>query len=216
MFADRSDGITVSSNQHLLARPQCWRNFTFPQRKAPDDGVLQALRIRQILGRNVFVLGILCWMVLVALLQRRRRDVEAAPPNLHLIRTMLLHSLLLVQASQAAIEALVQAPVTVCWDVALIQACQHPPASVNGSLQNTRVCHIEGVTRFLQGFTSGISLLLALFTELHVHPTRKLVLHVPLGFSVSYKHQSVRRLALFHFFQPLLEKGIRLSRLRFQ
>ena len=35
MFADRSDGITVSSNQHLLARPQCWRNFTFPQRKAP-------------------------------------------------------------------------------------------------------------------------------------------------------------------------------------
>ena len=62
-------------------------------------------------GREVPVAGVVDGVALVVEGQRRRRDVVAAAPQLHLLVAELCGGLLLVEALEGAVVALVQPPV---------------------------------------------------------------------------------------------------------
>ena len=107
---DRADGVAMGRDEDGLARLQLGCDVLLPVGHDAGDGVLEALRGRDVLGVQGRVLGLVAGVVLGVLLDLGGRDVEAAAPDLHLVRTVLLHSLLLVQAGEGAVHPLVEAP----------------------------------------------------------------------------------------------------------
>src|SRR5690606_36095442 len=82
---ERTQAVAVRRDEHALAPPNRGSNVRLPQREKAADGVLQALRTRQLLTRNAGIARVLTRPVFVALVERWRRDVVAAPPDLHLL-----------------------------------------------------------------------------------------------------------------------------------
>ena len=109
------------------ARQQVGDDGVLPVGEDPPDHVGQALGGRQRAGRNVAVAGVVGRVALVAGLQRRRGDVVAAPPHLHLVGPYSSAVSFLFLPLQGAVVALVQPPVAADRQPA-------PPGGVEGQV----------------------------------------------------------------------------------
>ena len=186
---DGADGVAVGSHKHSLARFQLWSNCGLPVRHHTSNRVLQALSVWHLLGIQCSVLGLVARVVLALLFQGWRGDVEAASPDLNLLRAVLDDRLLLVQACEATVHALVQAPGLVHGDVELIRRLQCQVAGLDGTLQEGREGDVDLQVLGLQKLTRALGLAQALLGEVHVHPSGEDVRHVPLRLPVAREDQ---------------------------
>mmetsp|Transcript_80261 Transcript_80261/g.192539 ORF Transcript_80261/g.192539 Transcript_80261/m.192539 type:complete len:201 (-) Transcript_80261:17-619(-) len=179
----------MGSHEHRLASLQLRGNGGLPVRHHTSNRVLQTLRVRKILRIQCRVLGLVARVVLAVLLEGGWWDVEATTPDLNLLRAMLDDGLLLVQARQATVHALVETPGLVHRDVQLIRSLQGQVAGLDGALQVGREGHVNLKAFGLQKLTCALGLTQALLGQIHIHPSCEDVRHVPLRLAVTREHQ---------------------------
>mmetsp|Transcript_68536 Transcript_68536/g.201160 ORF Transcript_68536/g.201160 Transcript_68536/m.201160 type:complete len:296 (+) Transcript_68536:164-1051(+) len=190
---DRADGVAVRADEDGLALLQLGGDGLLPVGHHAGDGVLQALRLRDLLRLQVGVLRVLGGVVLALRVDLRRRHVEAAAPHQHLVRAVLLHGLLLVQAGEAAVHALVQAPGLLHRHVLLVGVLQGEVARPVGALEDRGEGDVDLEAVGLQEGAGVLGLAHALLGKVDVDPARELVRDVPLGLAVAGEDQgSVR------------------------
>jgi hypothetical protein len=86
----------------------------------------------------------------IGLLERRRRNVVAAPPDLHLRLAVPGGSLRLVEALKRSVVPLVQPPVLRDGQPHLIEDVERDPERADGTLQDGGVREIEDVAALSQ------------------------------------------------------------------
>lgn len=87
----------------------------------------------------------------IIILECGRRDIVAAPPDLHLILTVFLHSLQFVQPLQCSIVPLVQSPILDDRDVVAIELFSSVVEGLDGPGEDRGVADVELVAVLLQG-----------------------------------------------------------------
>mmetsp|Transcript_47999 Transcript_47999/g.148387 ORF Transcript_47999/g.148387 Transcript_47999/m.148387 type:complete len:244 (-) Transcript_47999:190-921(-) len=138
-----TDGVPVRRDEDRLPILQCRCDLRLPVGHHTRNGVLQTLRHRNLVLLEVHVLRVLARVVLAVLLDGRRRHVEAAAPDLDLLRAVLLHGLLLVEAGEPSVHPLVQAPRLVDGHVQLVGLLQGVVAGLDRTLEDRREADVE-------------------------------------------------------------------------
>src|SRR3546814_3368580 len=82
MLDERPQRIAMRGHEHALAGPESRCDLRLPIREHARDRVLQALRHRNV---DALVAAVARDIVGAAGFDRRRRHVEAAPPDMHLL-----------------------------------------------------------------------------------------------------------------------------------
>lgn len=90
-------------------------------------------------------------MPCVIILECGRRDIVAAPPDLHLILTVFLHSLQLVQPLKCSVVPLVESPVLDDGNVVAIELFRRVVEGLDGPGEDGGVADVELVAVLLQG-----------------------------------------------------------------
>mmetsp|Transcript_1383 Transcript_1383/g.4390 ORF Transcript_1383/g.4390 Transcript_1383/m.4390 type:complete len:205 (+) Transcript_1383:591-1205(+) len=123
--------------------------------------------------------------VFVAHVDGGRRRGERPAPELHLVLAILLDSLLLVEARQGAVHALVKAPIVVHNHMLLACDSQNNVKGLLRALEQRRVAHIEldALLPDLRGAHGR--LVLAQRGEAHVRPASEEVGLIPLRLAVA-------------------------------
>mmetsp|Transcript_66953 Transcript_66953/g.178311 ORF Transcript_66953/g.178311 Transcript_66953/m.178311 type:complete len:278 (-) Transcript_66953:158-991(-) len=143
VLQDGTDGVPVRGNEDSLPRLQSGSDLCLPEGHHARDGVLEALRHGDVLVLEVRVLCLLARVVLAVLLDGRGRDVEAPAPDLHLLGAVLLHRLLLVEACEAAVHALVQTPTLDHGRMELVALFQGVVERLDRALEDRGVADIK-------------------------------------------------------------------------
>ncbi len=166
----------MGGNQHPLACLQVGRDAAFPIGQHARDRILQAL------GRwngDARIAAVLAQVELAARFQHRRRNVEAAAPDLDLRVAMLGRRLRLVQAGQPAIVTLVQAPV-------LLHRQPQPPHFLQRQVQRLDRAGLERGIALVEIQPLGLHQLSrrprfarALLGHVHVPPSGEAVFQIP-------------------------------------
>mmetsp|Transcript_14999 Transcript_14999/g.31406 ORF Transcript_14999/g.31406 Transcript_14999/m.31406 type:complete len:318 (+) Transcript_14999:48-1001(+) len=191
---DRADGVPVRGDKDSLAGLERGSDLGLPEGHHARDRVLQALGRRDLLLLEVRVLGVLAGVELAVLLDRRRRHVEAAAPDLHLVGAVLLHCLLLVEAGQAPVHPLVQAPGLGDGHVELVRLLQRVVEGLDGALEDRGVADVELEALLLDERSCALRLPDALLGEVDVDPAGEAVVHVPLRLAVAREDEQGVRL----------------------
>src|SRR6185503_433072 len=123
-------------------------------------------------------------MAWIGSLERRRRDVVAAPPDLDLRVAVLRRRLGLVQALQGAVVTLIETPASLDGNPQKVELVERNPAGAKGALQDRRVGNVEDVALGLQQLARGGRFLAAFVTQVDVGPPGEPVLFVPGAFAV--------------------------------
>ena len=176
----------MGRHQHGLTRRQLWYDLGGPVGFHPLQRRLQALGVRQ---NDPGIAAIAGEVPLAAGGQGRRRGVVGPPPDPHLLGTVPLGGLGLVQASQAAIVPLVQAPVLGLGHEGLARRRQGQPKGADGAGQDGGVGPVDLQSRRLDQLATLAGLGLALGGQVHIHPSGEPVLQVPLALAVSKQDQ---------------------------
>lgn len=90
-------------------------------------------------------------MPCVIILECGRRDIVAAPPDLHLILTVFLHGLQLVQPLKCSVVPLVESPVLDDGNVVAIELLSRVVEGLDGPGEDGGVADVELVAVLLQG-----------------------------------------------------------------
>mmetsp|Transcript_85749 Transcript_85749/g.142759 ORF Transcript_85749/g.142759 Transcript_85749/m.142759 type:complete len:234 (-) Transcript_85749:203-904(-) len=136
VLADCTNTVSVRADDNPLPSFQSRSDFALPKGKNTGNSVLQGLSIRNILGVQILVLCLVDRVVLARLVQNRRRNVEAASPNQHLLGAVLRDGLLLVQPCQTSVHTLVQSPAGDVGNPGLVDALQASPKRMDRTLQD--------------------------------------------------------------------------------
>mmetsp|Transcript_43698 Transcript_43698/g.103154 ORF Transcript_43698/g.103154 Transcript_43698/m.103154 type:complete len:210 (-) Transcript_43698:8-637(-) len=179
----------MGSDEHGLASLQLWCDDFFPVWHHPGNGVLQALGVWKLFWLQSSILCLIVWVELAGDLQRWWGDVEASAPDLHLLGAMLLDGLLLVQACEAAIHALVQAPSLGDRSVQLISALQRNVAGLDGALEEGSVARIQLEATLLNQSAGFLGLAKTLLRQVDIHPASETVGNIPLRLAVAREDQ---------------------------
>merc|ERR1719282_2090565 len=102
---------------------------------------------------------------------------------------MLYHCLLLVQARETSIHALVQSPALDNRDVELVTVLQGEVAGLDGTLQEGREAHVELKTLIFNQCARSFGLSDSFLAQVHVHPARELVGNIPLRLTMPREDQ---------------------------
>lgn len=155
---DAAQTVAVRRNDDLLAGFHLRHDLLVPVGQRARNRQLQRLKHRE-LGRlrvarvaRVLHDGIVVGMRRV---HRRRWRVEAAPPDLHLLLAVFGGSFGFVEASQAAVVALIQAPCLVHRDARLAGLAEDRLQRVLGACQQRRVGNVELEAGVLDGLAGG-------------------------------------------------------------
>mmetsp|Transcript_15767 Transcript_15767/g.36596 ORF Transcript_15767/g.36596 Transcript_15767/m.36596 type:complete len:350 (+) Transcript_15767:101-1150(+) len=191
---DAADRVAVRRDEHLLPALEGRADAPVVVRQAALHRVLKALGERELLLANVRVFVVVARPVLGVGVDFRRRGRKAPAPLLHLVLAVLLHRLPLVQPGEAAVHALVQAPVGIHGHVLLPRDLENNLQSLLRTLEkggegdvdeDTLLPHLGGAHR---------SLILPERGERHVRPPGEEVGLVPLALPVAHDHQRGVRL----------------------
>ena len=144
MDGGKANPARARLNQHRLARPQRRGDLFVPARQHARDGVLEALGIRHI---DPGIARVARQIELAPGLQRRRRNVETAAPDLDLVIAVLGRRLGLVEPGQAAVVALVEPPIADQFQVALASGLQRQFRRLGDGEQAARVARAQASER---------------------------------------------------------------------
>src|SRR5690606_13084364 len=120
--------------------------------------------------------------------ERRRRDVVAAPPELDLLGTVLLHGLSLIEALQRAVVTLVQAPAPLDRQPHEVHLVQHDPRGADSALEDRGEDEVELEPLLLEKPPGFARLITARVGQVDVDPAGKKVLQVPDALSVTEQY----------------------------
>mmetsp|Transcript_66948 Transcript_66948/g.178293 ORF Transcript_66948/g.178293 Transcript_66948/m.178293 type:complete len:313 (-) Transcript_66948:70-1008(-) len=194
VLQDGTDGVPVRGDKNGLPGLERGSDLRLPEGHHARDGVLEALRHGDVLVLEVRVLCLLARVVLAVLLDGRGRDVEAPAPDLHLLGAVLLHRLLLVQAGESSVHALVQAPALHDGDVHLVGLLESVVEGLDGALEDRGVADVEPQALLLDERPCALCLSDALLGEVHVDPASEAIVHIPLGLAVAREDEHGVRL----------------------
>mmetsp|Transcript_7985 Transcript_7985/g.18517 ORF Transcript_7985/g.18517 Transcript_7985/m.18517 type:complete len:244 (-) Transcript_7985:66-797(-) len=190
MLDKGTEGVAVGSDQNLLAALDGRHASSGPPGKEAVDRVFQALGGRHILA-EILVAGVLGRPKLVVLLHQGGGNVVGAPPHVDLVCAVLLHSLLLVEALEAAVVALVEAPGLLDGDPEHAHVLQNGQACLDGTLQHRRVHNVKRKALLAKVLGSAVSLRNARVGKGNVDPASEAVLLVPGALAVPHEHEGV-------------------------
>ena len=128
-------------------------------------------------------------MTLVIGGQRRRRDVVAAAPDLHLRLAVTLDGLRLVQPLERAVVTLVQPPGALHRNPHPIHLIEHDPERADRPLQHRSECDIDHELLLEKLPPGARGLLATLVRKVDVRPAREEVLQVPDALAVADQYQ---------------------------
>src|SRR5690606_5397321 len=163
----RPQRIAVRGHQHRPARQQLLGDGRLPVGHHPVHYVEQALGARDV---DAGVARVAFLAVLVAVLDRRRRGVVAAPPQHELLVAVLVADLRLVLALQLAVVALVEPPVTDHRDPVPVGRVQRDVGRGDGAAQQRGEDNVRQDAVLGEQLTGALALGDALVGEVHVHP----------------------------------------------
>ncbi len=177
----------MSGDQHVLVGAELRRHVFVPVRLHALQSGLQRLGRRQIVDARIA--RVVRRVARVGRLQRGRRDVVAATPDLDLVRAVLGRRLRLVEPGQRAIVTLVQAPRALDRDPHQVQLVEDDPQGAYGPFQHGRVGDVEREVQPSEQLPGRSGLAYALLGQIDVVPPGEQVLQVPLTLSVAAQHQ---------------------------
>jgi hypothetical protein len=186
---ERAEAVAVCRDQHPLAAPNRRRDRVVPVRQETCDGVLERLGERQLRRRDAPVARVVHGVARVVGRQRRRRDIVAAAPNLHLRLAVFLGGLCLVQPLQRAVVTLVEPPVLDHREPELIELVEGDPERADRALEHRRVGDVEREASLAQQASRLARLLAAAVGEIDVGPAREAVFLVPGALAVSEQYE---------------------------
>ena len=175
----------MGGDDDAFARLDFRRDGLMPVRQKSINRVLQTLGQGDIRLIHVRIANVVAGVALVTLLHGRRRHIVRTPPDEHLIFTVFLGGLRLVQSLQGAVVPLVQAPIAAHRQPHLIQLLQRQPQRADGAFEYGRISLVEDEPVFLEHLPGTAGLGLALLGEVHIVPAGKPVFQIPLGLSVT-------------------------------
>ena len=106
----------MGGDEDVEAGQQLGSDGVLPDTGTPSDDVGEALARRQHFGSQPAIAPVVGRMLGAGGFDGRRRDIEASPPEVRLLGTMALGSLLLVESLQGAVVPLVEPPVALHWE----------------------------------------------------------------------------------------------------
>lgn len=158
----------MSHHNDLLSRLDCRNNCLVPERQNSINCYFQTLiswwiyiyfSFWQQWWVHIPIFWIELRMSLIILVKFWWWNIKTPPPNLHLLLTMLLHCLHLVQPLKSTIVSLIQPPRLNHRNVMTIQLISSVVECLNGSCQDRSVTHVKLKTVLLQDLASLNSLL---------------------------------------------------------
>jgi uncharacterized protein DUF4139 len=182
---ERAQAVAVGGDEHALAAAQGGGDLALPVGQEAPHRVFQALGEGDLFGPQLRVAGVAPGPALVVAGEGRRRDVVAAPPDLHLLFAVLLHGLGLVEALQGAVHALVEAPGAVHGHPHLIDRLEGDPQGLDGPLEQRGVGDVERDALVANQRARALGLADAGLAERHVDPAGEAVFAVPLALAVA-------------------------------
>ena len=147
----------------LHARQRLLERFGGRQQRRVD------LRVARVEARVARVVGV----------ERRRRDVVAAAPDLHLRLAVARHGLGLVESLQRAVVAFVEPPAALHRDPHPVHGVEHDPEGADGALEHRGVGDVHRDAGGEQFAAGARGLRAALFREVDIGPAREQVIDVP-------------------------------------
>src|SRR5262245_53937567 len=181
--------VSMSCDQHALARADGRGDCLVPVRQEALDGVLEALGPRQLAVRQRGVAAIMTREALIAGFQGGRADVVTAPPDLHLGFAKLASRLRLVQPLKRSVMAFIEPPGADDGEPHQVHRVEHDPQGSDGSLQDGGEGEVEGEALLAAHLPSGSGLLPALLRQIHVGPAGEAVLAIPGALAVAQKDE---------------------------
>ena len=128
-------------------------------------------------------------MAPVGSLQRRRRDVVAATPDLHLRLAVLLHGLGLVETLQRAVMAFVQAPAALHRQPHQVHFIEHDPHRANRTFEHRGENEIEFETFGFEQLACFFRFVTAEVGQIDIDPASEEVFQVPSALTVTDEYE---------------------------
>mmetsp|Transcript_24887 Transcript_24887/g.52754 ORF Transcript_24887/g.52754 Transcript_24887/m.52754 type:complete len:203 (-) Transcript_24887:2-610(-) len=175
----------MCGHKHSLPCLELGLDLGLPIRHHAGDGVLEALCVRDVLAIEARILCLVGRVVLAGLLQGRRRDVEAAAPDLDLLGAVLDHCLLLVEAREAAVHALVEAPSLVHGHEELVSRLECEVQGLDGPLEEGGVGNVDLDALRFEQLAGTLALPHTLIRQVHIDPAREAIRDIPLRLAVA-------------------------------
>ncbi|MNN46844.1 hypothetical protein D3C81_1612430 [compost metagenome] len=179
----------MGGDQHGLAVLQLRRDGVVPVRQHAVQGGGQRFGTRQRVAVQAGVATVMDRVARIFQVHRRRRDVVRTAPHLDLVFAVLGGSLSLVQALQATVVALVEAPGLAHRQPILIKLGQRTLQGVDGALEHRGVGDVE-LQAFLAHQAAGGSRFPApLLGQVDIHPAGEAVVQVPLALAMAQQYE---------------------------
>jgi len=128
-------------------------------------------------------------MLGMARVERRWRNVVAAPPDLDLFGTVLRDGLGLVETLQGTIVALVESPAALDREPHHVQLVERDPQRADGAFQHRGERDVERDALGPEQLAGLLGLDESLRREVHVDPAREQVLEVPDALAVAQQDE---------------------------
>ena len=186
MLFEGAQRIAVGGDDDPLPGAQPRRDLCLIIRQHARDRVLEALGLG---NGDVAIAAIPCQLPRAVGLKRRRRDVERTAPDLDLVGPDPVDHLLLVEAGQAAVVALVQAPVLGHRKPQTVHLVEDEMKGADGAGQDRGEAMIEVETLVGEQPAGGARLLDAGGRQVAVPPAGEAILEVPPRLAVPKQHQ---------------------------
>ena len=165
------------------------RNFHLPVRHHAYYRVFQAFRQWQFLRQQRGIAQIARRMTCIVHIERRRRHIVGAAPQVHLLIAEFRRRLCLVQALQGAVVTLVQAPVLDDGYPAAVKFFLGKPQGANRARQQRGIAQIEVQSGRLHQLSCLARVSNAFFSQVNVDPAGKSIFQIPRALAVSHQYQ---------------------------
>ena len=187
MFDDGAQGVAVGGDQHVLVGLEPRDDRFIPVGQDAVERGLEAFGVRDGLPRIARVAG---EIPLAAGCQRRGRNVVAASPDQDLGLAMRRRRLGLVQARQAAVVALIQAPVVDDRNISQTGGVEGQGPRARRPLQHRGEHDRRPEACCSDLFAGAPGLGLALSGEVNVNPAGEPVVEIPLALAMAEQDQA--------------------------
>ena len=196
MLDDTAQRVAVSSHNDAVHLLELREDGCLPERHHAGYAVFEALRLGKILCGHLSVARISEGRTRSVSSEVVRSYIVAAAPLQHLLVTILLGGLLLVEALESTIVLLVETPSLHYGDPVFVHSVEHVVERLHGTLQIGSVGDVEMIALFLHQSAGIKCLFLAFFSKINVGPSCETVLKIPLALAVADKYYSFHCLVI--------------------